>query len=161
MQIIPNGDTRPIPFFLVQSSDHISPLTGATPTVTVSKNGAAFAAPAGAVSEIANGWYKLTPSGADTTTNGMLLLHATAASGDPSDLSAQVAAPNVYDAVRLGLSALPNAGAGSAGGVPLGDASGNAALSAATEAAIAALILSNPTHPINNDTSGNVTLNAA
>jgi hypothetical protein len=106
MQLIPNGDAHPVPFFLAASSDHVTGLTGATPTVTISKNGAAFASPAGAVAEIGNGWYKLTPSGADTTTNGMLLLHATAASADPADVKSQVVAFSPYDANALGLGRL-------------------------------------------------------
>jgi hypothetical protein len=117
-QLIPNSDTRPIPFMMVQSTDHLTPLAGAAPTVTISKNGAGFAAPAGIVAEIGNGWYKLTPTSADTGTNGMLLLHATATGGDPTDESAQVVAFSPYDAVRLGLSALPGASAAAAGGLP-------------------------------------------
>jgi hypothetical protein len=103
MQLILNGDSHPLPFFLAASSDHLTGLAAAAPTVTISKNGAAFAAPAGAVAEIGNGWYKLTPSGADTTTNGMLLLHATAASADPADVKSQVVAFSPYDANALGL----------------------------------------------------------
>ena len=98
MQLVLNGDTRPIPFLIVQSSDHITGLTGASPTVTISKNGGAFGSPAGTVSEIGNGWYELTPSSADTNTNGVLLLHATATSGDPSDLATQVVAFSPYNA---------------------------------------------------------------
>jgi len=125
MQLILNGDTRPIVFFLTSSSDHVTGLTGATPTVTISKNGAAYASPAGTASEIGNGYYKLVPSGADVTTNGVFLLHATATGADPCDVSAQVVAFNPYDAVRMGLTALPSAAAGAAGGLPLGDASGD------------------------------------
>ena len=106
MQLILNGDTRPIPFFVTSSTDHLSGITGGSPTVTISKNGAAFAAPSGAVGEVGNGWYTLTPGGADVTTNGILLLHATASGADPSDLKCQVVAFNPYDAAALGLSRL-------------------------------------------------------
>ncbi len=34
MQLILNGDTRPVLFFMAQSGDHISGLTGAAPAVT-------------------------------------------------------------------------------------------------------------------------------
>ena len=64
----------PLFFFLVLSSDHISPATGKSPTVTISKNGAAFAAPAGAVTEIANGWYQVAGNATDTNTLGDILL---------------------------------------------------------------------------------------
>lgn len=94
----------PLFFFLTASSDHISALTGATPTVTISKNGAAFAAPAGAVTEIANGWYQVAGNATDTNTLGDILLHATATSGDPCDLvAAQVVAFNPRNS-NLGLS---------------------------------------------------------
>lgn len=90
-------------FFLVASSDHISALTGATPTVTLSKNGAAFASPSGTVSEIANGWYKVAGNATDTATLGPLALHATAASADPCDiLVANIVAYNPQNA-NIGL----------------------------------------------------------
>jgi hypothetical protein len=106
MQLILNGEARPIPFFIAASADHVTGLTGAAPTVTLSKNGGAFAAPAGAVTEVGDGWYKLVPSGADITTNGVLLLHATAAGGDPADVKCQVVAFSPYDSAALGLSDL-------------------------------------------------------
>lgn len=105
-QIQQSTTSRKIPFLLVQSSDHISPLTGATVTVTLSKNGASFAAPAGTVSEVGNGWYVLTPATADTGTLGPLLLHATAANADPVDKEFNIIAINQDDAVGLGLSRL-------------------------------------------------------
>jgi hypothetical protein len=53
--------------------------------VTLSKNGAAFAAPAGAVSEIGNGWYKVAANATDTNTLGPLALHASVATADNCD----------------------------------------------------------------------------
>ena len=81
------------PFLMVLASDHISPATGLTVTVLLSKNGAAFAAAAGAVTEIANGWYNLACTAADTNTVGALAIHATAATADPTDDLDQVNAP--------------------------------------------------------------------
>ena len=98
MQLILNGDTRPILFFMTQSADHISGLTGVAPAVAISKNGGGFAAPAGTVAEVGDGWYGLTPGGADATTNGVLLLHATATGADPADVKAQVVAFDPYAA---------------------------------------------------------------
>jgi len=90
-------------FLLVQSADHISGLTGATPTVTLSKNGGAFASPAGAVTEISNGWYKVAGNATDTNTLGPLVLHADATGADPCDLIvAMVVAYNPQNA-NLGL----------------------------------------------------------
>lgn len=106
-----------IPFLLVLTSDHISPATGLTPTVTLSKNGAAFASPSGAVTEIANGWYKIAGNATDTGTLGSLLLHATGTGADPTDDRHEVVAYDPDDSVRLGLTALPNAAAGATGGL--------------------------------------------
>lgn len=73
-------------FFLTLSSDHLSPATGLSPAVTLSKNGGAFAAPAGAISEISNGWYKLAANATDTNTLGPLALHASVATADNCDM---------------------------------------------------------------------------
>jgi hypothetical protein len=104
-------------FLLISSTDHITGLTGATVTVTLSKNGAAFAAPAGAVTELASGWYKVAGNATDTATLGPLLLHATATGADPTDEEYRIVAYNPDDAVHLGLSAIPNIAAGAAGGL--------------------------------------------
>jgi hypothetical protein len=85
-------------FLMVQSSDHVTGLTGASPTVTLSKNGAAFASPSGAVSELANGWYLVAGNATDSNTLGPLALHATAASGDPSDTLYEVVAQDLTTA---------------------------------------------------------------
>jgi hypothetical protein len=93
-------------FLLVSSTDHLAGLTGAAPAVTISKAGAAFAAAAGAVAELANGWYRVAFTAADTNTLGDLACHATAAGADPSDWADQVVAYNPNDAAALGLSRL-------------------------------------------------------
>lgn len=77
--------TYPIAFLLVSSTDHIAPVTGATPAVLISKNGGAFGAPVGSVTEVGNGWYALAGDTADRDTLGTLLLHATATGADPAD----------------------------------------------------------------------------
>lgn len=93
MFLIKQADTsHSIQFLLTQAADHITALTGATPTVTLSKNGGGFGSAGGTVAEVANGVYKLTPSAGDTGTLGSLVLHATAASGDPTDVVVQVVA---------------------------------------------------------------------
>jgi hypothetical protein len=109
---------QPLLFLLVQTSDHITGLTGASPTVTISKNGSAFASPAGAVSEIGSGWYKVAGNATDSATLGPLALHATATGGDPVDDIFPVVAYNLQDAVRLGLTALPNVNFGVVGSLP-------------------------------------------
>lgn len=81
---------EPLIFLMVDSTDHITGKTGLTCTVTLSKNGAAFGAPAGAVTEIANGWYKVAGNATDTGTLGPLILHASATGADPTDVLYQV-----------------------------------------------------------------------
>lgn len=94
-------------FLMVDSTDHVTGKTGLAPTVTISKNAAAFAAPAGAVSELANGWYKVAANATDSNTLGPIKLHATGAAADPTDLVvADVVAYDPYSATTLGLSGL-------------------------------------------------------
>lgn len=85
-------------FFLTLSSDHISPSTGKTPTVNISKGGAAFAAAAGVVSEIGSGWYKVALTTADTGTQGDLAYHITATASDPTDFVDRVVPGPVHPA---------------------------------------------------------------
>lgn len=77
-------------FLMISSADHISPALGETPVVTLSKNGGAFASPAGAISELGNGWYVIAPAAADFDTTGPLVLHATGAAADPTDSTFEV-----------------------------------------------------------------------
>jgi hypothetical protein len=74
------------PFLMVDSSDHLAGKEGLTVTVTISKNGAAFASAAGSVTELVSGWYSIALSAADTGTLGMLALHASASGADPTDM---------------------------------------------------------------------------
>lgn len=104
-------------FYMVASSDHIAAGTGLTCTVTIRKSGGSFASPGGAVTEIANGWYQVAGNATDTNTLGPLLLHATATGADPTDVCYHVVAYDPQDAVRAGLTALPNANAEAAGGL--------------------------------------------
>lgn len=77
-------------FLMVLTSDHITGATGKTVTVTISKNGAAFAAPAGSVAEISDGLYKITLTAADTDTLGDLAFHCTATDCDPTDFTDEI-----------------------------------------------------------------------
>lgn len=122
--------TYPLVFLLVSSTDHVSGVTGATVTVTLSKNGGSFASASGTVSEIGSGWYSLGGSGlaTDLGTLGPLVLHATATGADPTDSLFTVVPWNPFDGTRLGLTALPNATAGANGGLPTGNASGQVSL---------------------------------
>jgi len=100
-------------FLMIDSADHVSPKAGIAPTVTLRKSGGAFGAPAGAVTEVANGWYKVAGNATDTDTLGPLLLHATGAAADPTDAQFEVVAfnpqatdlgiPDLADGVETGL----------------------------------------------------------
>lgn len=84
-QITKGSTTQPLPFILVGTADHLTGQPGKTPTVTIRKQGGAFAAPSGAVVEVGNGWYEVSASAANYDTLGSLILHATAAGCDPVD----------------------------------------------------------------------------
>jgi hypothetical protein len=79
---ITQGTTPTIVFLLVSTADDKTAVTGATPTVQLSKNGGAFAAAANAVSEIGNGWYKVALTATETNTTGPLIVRATATGAD-------------------------------------------------------------------------------
>jgi hypothetical protein len=74
---IANGSTPIMVFLMVSTDDGTTAVTGLTPTVQVSKNGGAFATATNSVSEIANGWYKVTLTATETNTNGPLIVRAT------------------------------------------------------------------------------------
>ncbi len=121
MNLIQQNNTSRKIVVLLTTPDHVSGATGLTLTTTRSKNGGSFAAWAGGAAELANGWYALTPAAGDVDTLGELAIHVTAAGADPADVKYTVVAFDPYDAVRGGLSALPNAAAGTAGGLAVGD----------------------------------------
>jgi len=136
----------PLFFFLVLSSDHVSPATGLSPTVTLSKNGAAFGSPSGAVTEIANGWYQVAGNATDTGTLGDLLLHASVATADNCDLvAAQIVAFNPRNA-NLGLS----------------NVTANVAQINGVSTSSVTTVRANvgTTNPITSDSSGNVAIQA-
>jgi hypothetical protein len=90
---VANGSTPRIPLYLVLSSDHLTPATGKTLAITISKNGDAFGNPsAGATNatEIASGWYYVDLSATDTGTNGPLIVLGTASSCDNSTIAYNV-----------------------------------------------------------------------
>lgn len=84
-------------FFMVDDTDHITGKTGLSPTVTISKNGASFGSPSGAVSEVGSGWYKVAGHATDSNTLGTLLLHATATGADPIDKEYEIVVFDPFD----------------------------------------------------------------
>lgn len=114
----------PLLFLMVDDTDHITGKTGLTPTVTISKNGGGFAAPSGAVSEVGNGWYKVAGNSTDSDTLGPLILNAVASGADPCDEQFEVVSFDPQDAVRMGLTAIPNVEQGNDGQLATADADG-------------------------------------
>lgn len=112
-----NQTAQALMFLMVDSTDHVTGKTGLSPTVTLSKNGGSFASPSGAVTEVANGWYKVAGNATDANTLGSLVLHATGTGADPTDKEFSVVAFDPQVATNLGLSALPTANPGAAGGL--------------------------------------------
>lgn len=78
--------TYPIPFFMSDSSDHMTGKLSLTPVVTLSKNGGTFESALGSVVEIGNGWYKLVGNSTDRNTLGSLIIHAEASGSDTFDI---------------------------------------------------------------------------
>jgi len=78
--IFENGTTPVIVFRMGDSEDFtvaeeaLSPV----PAAEISKNGGAFAASTNAVTEISDGWYKVTLTATETDTDGTLIIRATA-----------------------------------------------------------------------------------
>jgi hypothetical protein len=89
-----NSTSYPILILMVDSADHITGKTGLTVAVTLSKDGGAFAATSGAVTEIGSGWYALAGNATDRNTLGELAVHATATGADPFDDRYEI---TVYD----------------------------------------------------------------
>jgi hypothetical protein len=90
MRILKQSTAVNVMVFMTQAADHVTGITGATLTITASKNGGAFASITPTVTERGTGWYNLALDTAMTDTLGDLALHITAASADPSDLYARV-----------------------------------------------------------------------
>lgn len=90
---LPQSAAYTVVFKLFLASDHVSPATGKTVAITLSKAGAAFGNPSAGASnatEIANGWYKFALSATDTNTIGDLVLVGTATACDSADIIMQV-----------------------------------------------------------------------
>lgn len=107
---------RNLVFRMLSTTDGFTPTTGLTVTVTLSKNGGAFAAAAGAVTEIANGYYQVAANATDSNTLGGLILYGTG-TGAKANAVFEVVAFDPRSATNLGLSGLPTASPGAANGL--------------------------------------------
>lgn len=99
-----SSTAQPLMFFMQDSAaSRFLGKTGLSPTVTLSKNGGSFASPAGAVSEVGNGWYKVAGNATDSDTLGPLTLYATASGADPCTELFIVVSYDPQNASNLGL----------------------------------------------------------
>ncbi len=101
---IPQSVVVRVPLQAYLSSDHITPATGKTIAVTISKNGAAYGNPSGGATnatEIGSGSYYVDLSTTDAGTLGPLLVLGTA-----SGVDNVVAICRVVDANNAGLASL-------------------------------------------------------
>lgn len=109
---------RRFPVYLVDATDGLTPETGeAAGQPQISKNGAAFGNTTATLTAIGNGAYYVELTAAELDTLGMIVVRYKSAATAEFNMHAQVVAHDVYDSVRLGLTALPNAAAEAAGGL--------------------------------------------
>ena len=92
MRQLKQSTTRNLVFWMYSSTDHVSAVTGITPTVTISKDGGSFASAGGTVTEIANGAYKIALTTTDTNTLGDLAFYCTGTGADASRFTVAVVA---------------------------------------------------------------------
>ena len=91
-------------FLLVQSSDHITGLTGqqSSASLLFSKAGGPFTAfTQSLISEVGSGWYSAALRTTDTNTIGNISFHCTATGSDPQDWADQVIAATVTTGTLL------------------------------------------------------------
>ena len=72
-----------IPFILLSTTDS-SPITGAAPSVTISKDGAAFTSATNTPHETGNGYYYVDLTTAETTVTNNVIVRATATGAQPT-----------------------------------------------------------------------------
>lgn len=90
MEPLKQSTARNIMVYLVQSSDGKTGATGLTLTITISKDGGAFASITPTVTERGNGWYNLALTTTHTNTLGDLAFHITGSGADPCDFKLPV-----------------------------------------------------------------------
>ena len=119
---------RRVYFHLVDATDGITPETGeAAGQPQISTNGGAWTnTDIGTLNAIGNGRYYAELAQTAVATAGDIIetRYKSAATAECPGDSVQVVAFDLDDATRLGLSALPNAAADAAGGLPISDAGG-------------------------------------
>ena len=90
--MITQSAARNLMILMVDSADHVTGKTGLTLTLTLSKDGGAFASISPTVTERGSGWYSVALTSSHTDTAGDLVLHATGTGADPTDVRDEVSA---------------------------------------------------------------------
>ncbi len=119
---IPQSVAIRVPIQAFLASDHVTPATGKTIAVTISKNGAAYGNPSGGATnatQIGSGSYYVDLSTIDTGTGGPLFVKGTEGTIDNI-----IAIYNVVGAHNAGFDGIPPAAADGAGGLPVSAAGG-------------------------------------
>lgn len=150
------GRSYAMVFQMILASDHFSKATGKTVTASVSINGGSFQSVTPVV-EIANGFYACTFT---LTAAGFWAFYATASGCDDTMIAFDVVGVDLYDTVRAGLSAIPNATAGANGGLPTVDSSGGVKVQSGTGTGQVSLSSGQVTVGTNNDKT-NYSISAA
>ena len=70
---VKKGVERTVVFKMVDETDFATPETGLTVTAEISKDGGVFASCTNSVSEIANGWYKVTLTATEMNADEIVL----------------------------------------------------------------------------------------
>lgn len=109
---------RRFSLYLVDATDGITPETGeAAGQPQISKAGGAWANTTATLTALGNGGYYVELTAAELDTLGVIAVRYKSANTAEFQAPAMVVAHNQHDAVRLGLTALPNAAAEAAGGL--------------------------------------------
>lgn len=89
----------PIQFLLVSSTDHTTPVTGASPAATISKNGGSFISISGSIVEIGNGIYSISGNATDRNTIGQNIIKVSASGADNAYLIVNINNYNPFNIV--------------------------------------------------------------
>lgn len=110
---------RKVPIKMVDSTDGITEKTGLTLTVQIRKVGGTWASSAGTVTEpfTGQGSYEYQATAGELDTAGLWEYRVTGTGARRFDGLAMIFPADLYDAVRLGLTSLPNAAAEATGGL--------------------------------------------
>lgn len=109
---------RRFPVYLVDATDGITPETGETGgQPQISKVGGAWSNTTATLTAIGNGAYYVELTASELDTLGSFQIRFKSANTAEFNMDGEVVAINIHDAVRAGLTALPNVNSGSAGAI--------------------------------------------